>query len=44
MWDITQQIRGESGQGQVENARIGLAHMMGAGSVCVVHILKREER
>ncbi len=44
IWDITQQLRGESGQRQVENARIGLAHMMGAGSVCVVNILKREER
>jgi acetyl-CoA acetyltransferase len=41
IWDITQQLRGESGQRQVEGARIGLAHMMGAGSVCVVHILKR---
>ncbi|MEO8539123.1 MAG: thiolase family protein [bacterium] len=43
IWDVTQQLRGESGQRQVENAQIGLAHMMGAGSVCVVHILKRED-
>lgn len=42
IWDVTQQLRGESGQRQVENARVGLAHMMGAGSVCVVHILQRE--
>ncbi len=42
IWDVTQQLRGESGARQVENARIGLAHMMGAGSVCVVHILQRE--
>lgn len=42
IWDVTQQLRGESGQRQVEGARHGLAHMMGAGSVCVVHILSRE--
>jgi acetyl-CoA acetyltransferase len=40
--DVTQQLRGEAGKRQVENARIGMAHMMGAGSVCVVHILERE--
>jgi len=43
IWDVTQQLRGESGVRQVEGAEIGLAHMMGAGSVCVVHILKREK-
>lgn len=42
IWDVTQQLRGESGVRQVEGARAGLAHMMGAGSVCVVHILQRE--
>lgn len=42
IWDVTQQLRGESGTRQVEGAQIGLAHMMGAGSVCVVHILQRE--
>jgi acetyl-CoA acetyltransferase len=41
IWDVTQQLRGESGVRQVEGARTGLAHMMGAGSVCVVHILQR---
>lgn len=42
IWDVTQQLRGESGERQVDGAEIGLAHMMGAGSVCVVHILKAE--
>ena len=42
IWDVTQQLRGESGQRQVAGAQVGLAHMMGAGSVCVVHIFKRE--
>lgn len=42
IWDITQQLRGESGKRQVEGAKTGLAHMMGAGSVCVIHILQTE--
>lgn len=41
IWDIVQQLRGSAGPRQVEGARTGLAHMMGAGSVCVVHILQR---
>lgn len=35
------QLRGEAGGRQVEGASVGLAHMCGAGSVCVVHILRR---
>lgn len=42
VWETTRQIRGESGSRQVEGARLGLAHMMGAGSVCVIHIFERE--
>ncbi len=42
VWDATQQLRAEAGARQVEGARTGLVHMMGAGSVCVVHILQRE--
>jgi acetyl-CoA acetyltransferase len=34
------QLRGEAGSRQVEGARTGLCHMAGAGSVCVVHILR----
>jgi acetyl-CoA acetyltransferase len=41
IWDTVQQLRGEAGARQVEGARTGLAHMMGAGSVCVIHILQR---
>ncbi len=40
-WDITQQLRGESGPRQVRDAQLGLAHMMGAGSVCAIHLLER---
>ena len=41
IWDTTVQLRGEAGARQVEGAHIGLAHMMGAGSVCIIHILRR---
>jgi len=42
IWETTLQLRGEAGKRQVKDARIGLCHMMGGGSVCVIHILQRE--
>jgi len=42
IWETTLQLRGEAGKRQVEGARVGLCHMMGGGSVCVIHILKRD--
>jgi acetyl-CoA acetyltransferase len=41
VWDAVTQLRGEAGERQVEGARTGLVHMMGAGSVCAVHVLQR---
>jgi acetyl-CoA acetyltransferase len=38
--EITLQLRGEAGTRQVDGAKVGLAHMLGAGSVCTVHIFK----
>ncbi|MCF8608928.1 thiolase family protein [Gordonia sp. HY285] len=38
--EITEQIRGEAGARQHSGARTGLAHMVGLGAVCVVHILQ----
>ena len=42
IWETTLQLRGEAGPRQRKNARTGLCHMMGGGSVCVVHVLQRE--
>jgi acetyl-CoA acetyltransferase len=37
--EITAQLRGEAGPRQHPGARTGLAHMVGVGAVCVVHVL-----
>lgn len=42
IWETTLQLRGEAGRRQVDGARVGLCHMMGGGSVCAIHILKRD--
>lgn len=39
--EITRQLRGEAGERQHPGAKTGLAHMVGIGPVCVVHILER---
>ncbi|HEY9134491.1 MAG TPA: lipid-transfer protein, partial [Pseudomonadales bacterium] len=41
IWDATQQLRGESGKRQVEGATNAMVHMMGAGSICIMHMLQR---
>ncbi len=40
--ELTLQLRGTAGPRQVEGARIGLAHLVGGGSVCTVALLQRE--
>jgi len=40
--EITTQLRGEAGPRQHTGARVGLAHMVGVGAVCVVHTLRNE--
>jgi acetyl-CoA C-acetyltransferase len=39
--EITQQLRGESKERQVKDAKVGLAHNVGgSGATCVIHILE----
>jgi acetyl-CoA acetyltransferase len=38
--EITRQLRGEAGPRQQPGARTGLAHMVGVGAVCYVHVLQ----
>jgi acetyl-CoA acetyltransferase len=40
--EIVRQLRDEAGDRQHPGARIGLAHMVGIGAVCVVHVLQRD--
>ncbi|WP_110588202.1 thiolase family protein [Microbacterium suaedae] len=37
--EITRQLRGEADGRQQPGARVGLAHMLGVGSVCIEHVL-----
>jgi acetyl-CoA acetyltransferase len=41
IWEICHHLRGEAGDRQIENAKIGLAHVIGLGSACGVHILEK---
>lgn len=41
--EITTQLRGEGGARQHPGARTGLAHMVGIGAVCLVHVLRRAD-
>jgi acetyl-CoA acetyltransferase len=39
--EIARQLRGEAGARQQPDARYGVAHMVGLGAVCVMHVLER---
>jgi acetyl-CoA acetyltransferase len=41
IWEICHHLRGEAGERQIEGAKVGLAHVIGLGSACGVHILQR---
>jgi len=41
IWEVATHLRGEGGARQIEGARVGLAHVIGLGSSCGVHILER---
>lgn len=41
VYEVATHLRGEAGDRQIEGARVGLAHVIGLGSACGVHILER---
>lgn len=41
VWEICQHLRAEAGPRQIDGARVGLAHVIGLGSACGIHILER---
>jgi len=41
VWEVATHLRGEAGSRQIEGARVGLAHVIGLGSACGVHILEK---
>jgi acetyl-CoA acetyltransferase len=41
IWEVAHHLRGEAGDRQIEGAKVGLAHVIGLGSACGVHILEK---
>jgi acetyl-CoA acetyltransferase len=41
VWEVATHLRGEAGDRQIVGAKVGLAHVIGLGSACGVHILER---
>ena len=41
IWEVCHHLRGEAGDRQIEGAKVGLAHVIGLGSACGVHILEK---
>jgi acetyl-CoA acyltransferase len=41
IWEICHHLRGEAGDRQIEGAKVGLAHVLGTGAACAVHILEK---
>jgi acetyl-CoA acetyltransferase len=41
LYEVATQLRGEAGDRQLEGAKVGLAHVIGLGSSCGIHILEK---
>jgi acetyl-CoA acyltransferase len=41
IWEVCHHLRDEAGDRQIADAKVGLAHVIGLGSACGVHILER---
>jgi acetyl-CoA acetyltransferase len=44
VYEVATHLRGEAGDRQIPDAKVGLTHVIGLGSVCAVHILERAAR
>jgi acetyl-CoA acetyltransferase len=41
VFEVATHLRGEAGDRQIENAKVGLTHVIGLGSACSIHILEK---
>jgi acetyl-CoA acetyltransferase len=41
VWEICHHLRGEAGDRQIVGAKVGLAHVIGLGSACGIHVLEK---
>src|SRR5258708_1780052 len=41
IWEVCHHLRGEAGPRQIDGAKVGLAHVIGLGSACGLHILEK---
>jgi acetyl-CoA acetyltransferase len=41
IWEVATHLRGEAGDRQIAGAKVGMAHVIGLGSACGVHILEK---
>ena len=41
IWEVCHHLRGEAGDRQIADAKVGLAHVIGLASACGVHILEK---
>jgi acetyl-CoA acyltransferase len=41
IWEIAHHLRDEAGDRQIPGAKVGLAHVIGLGSACCVHVLEK---
>jgi acetyl-CoA acyltransferase len=41
VWEVCHHLRDEAGDRQIADAKVGLAHVIGLGSACGVHILEK---
>jgi acetyl-CoA acyltransferase len=41
IWEVCHHLRNEAGDRQIQGAKVGLAHVIGLGSACGIHVLEK---